>query len=58
MTLIAPTLQAFFSERLVKQLQREPAHDRLLPRHAELAAALRAGHDRQGAVSAGVGRAR
>ena len=37
---------------------REPAHDRLLPRHAEPAAALRAGHDRQSAVSAGVGRTR
>ena len=44
MTVIAPTLQAFFSDRLVHATAREPAHDRLLSRHAQPAVALRAGH--------------
>ena len=43
MTLVAPTLQAFFTDRLTRQLQASPRHDRLLPRHAPAAALLHPG---------------
>ena len=42
MTLIAPTLQAFFTDRLVQQRQASPPHHRRLPRHPAAAAQLRA----------------
>ena len=41
MSALAPTLQAFFTDRLIGQRRRQPAHDRRLPRHAPAAARLR-----------------
>ena len=38
MSALAPTLQAFFTDRLDPPAQRQPAHDRRLPRHAQTAA--------------------
>ena len=38
MTALAPTLQAFFTDRLIAPAPRQPAHDRRLPRHAPAAA--------------------
>ena len=42
MTPIAPTLQSFFTDRLVRQRQASPAHHRRLPRHHAAAAGVRA----------------
>ena len=41
MTALAPTLQAFFTDRLIRPAPRQPAHHRRLPRHAPAAARLR-----------------
>ena len=38
MSALAPTLQAFFTDRLDPRAQRQPAHDRRLPRHDAAAA--------------------
>ena len=56
MTLIAPTLQAFFTDRLAQQRQASPQHHRGLPRHPAAAAHLRAPADRQDARPARLGR--
>ena len=37
MTALAPTLQAFFTDRLALQRQASPPHDRRLPRSPNLA---------------------
>ena len=42
MTALAPTLEAFFTDRLIAREGRQPAHDRRLPRHLPAAARLRA----------------
>ena len=41
MTTLAPTLQAFFTERLTNPKARQPAHDRRLPRHDPAASSVR-----------------
>ena len=38
MSALAPTLQAFFTDRLIRQRQASPQHDRRLPRHPAAAA--------------------
>ena len=40
-TALAPTLQAFFTDRLTRPAPGQPAHHRRLPRHAAAAAGLR-----------------
>ncbi len=47
MTLLAPTLQAFFTDRLVTQRELQPSDDRRLPRHVQ-AAARASPHERTG----------
>jgi hypothetical protein len=51
-SLLAPTLQAFFTDRLVAQ-KRASAHDRRLPRHDPVAARVRRRADRQSAERPG-----
>ena len=58
MTLIAPTLQAFFTDRLTRQRQASPRTIAVLPRHAAAAARLRPRAHRQAALRAGLGRPR
>ena len=41
MSALAPTLQAFFTDRLTRATPRQPAHHRRLPRHLPAAARLR-----------------
>ena len=41
MTALAPTLQAFFTDRLIGQRAGQPEHHRRLPRHLPAAAGLR-----------------
>ena len=41
MSALAPTLQAFFTERLIRAAPGQPAHDRRLPRHVPAAAGVR-----------------
>ena len=52
MTALAPTLQAFFTDRLINAERRQPAHHRRIPRHVPAAALLRSRTTRQAAVRA------
>ena len=52
MSCIAPTLQAFFTDRSDHPTQQQPRDDRLLPRHHAPAARLRSRADRQTALPA------
>lgn len=54
MSLIAPILQSFFTERLAKQRQAS-THRRLLPRHPAAPAGLHAATHRQAALAARLG---
>jgi hypothetical protein len=58
MTAIAPIMQAFFTDRLMNQLPRQPPHDHQLPRHDAAAARLRPPAARQGTLRAGLHRPR
>jgi hypothetical protein len=52
MTQVAPTLQAFFSDRLARQLQASPRTIASYRDTLKVAALLRAGADRQAALGA------
>ena len=58
MSPLAPTLQLFFTERLIQAASGEPGHDHLLSPHLRTAPAFRAEPHRQGALGAGLGRPR
>ncbi len=53
MSALAPTLQAFFTDRLIKQ--RKPTHDRRLSRHLAATAELRLRTKGRRTVSVGPG---
>ena len=55
---VAPTLEAWFTERLITQRDASPRTIGALPRHAAAAVALRSRDDRQAALAAGLRRSR